>query len=160
MMHTSFDTLEATKIFISSGMKPEIAESVAQVISASRKTDLNQLASKTDLMEVDNKIEKHASDSENRLENKIGAIQTELLKTENRIDSKIAAVQTELLKVEGRLEAKISSVDSRLSIETERMLGAIEKSRNDTVRWLIATIVTIVGAMSGVMAVLLKLFIH
>ncbi|MDF3047703.1 MAG: hypothetical protein K0R73_821 [Candidatus Midichloriaceae bacterium] len=156
-------------------MKPEIAESVAQVISASRKSDFSQLASKVDLIEVDSKIEKHTSDSENRLDNKITAVQTELLKTENRLDSKISDVASRLeakisgvesrldakiSEVESKLEAKISGVESRLDAKIgavdSRLAIEIEKSKNEILKWVVGMNI----ATISILMAFFKLFVR
>jgi peptidoglycan hydrolase CwlO-like protein len=85
-MHHSFDTHSAVKRFILSGLKEEQAEAIVQTIYESRDYDLSNLATKTDLIEtekkLDDKISKLAIDIAN-VRGEIAQVRTEIEKGKN-----------------------------------------------------------------------------
>jgi peptidoglycan hydrolase CwlO-like protein len=106
-MYHSFDTLDAAKSFIASGMQIELAETVAKAISASRDTDLSHLATKADLMEVKSEIL--------GLKSEINEVRSEI----NEVRSEINKVRSEITEVRSELLVKIA------------------ESKNEILRWVI-----------------------
>jgi hypothetical protein len=60
-MHHFFDTHSAVKRFILSGLKEEQAEAIVQTIYESRDYDLSNLATKTDLIITEKKLDDRIS---------------------------------------------------------------------------------------------------
>jgi hypothetical protein len=130
-MHHSFDTHSAVKRFILSGLKEEQAEAIVQTISESREYDLSNLATKTDLI-----------GTEKKLDDKITGV-------EQRLDARITAV-------EQKLDAKFSE----LTIDIANVRIEIEKSKNETLKWFIGIAITLVGTMTGIMTLLFRYFLQ
>ncbi len=96
-MYHSFDTLDAAKSFIASGMQIELAETVAKAISASRDTDLSHLATKADLMEVKSEILGLKSEI-NEVRSEINKVRSEITEVRSELLVKIAESKNEILR--------------------------------------------------------------
>ncbi|MCE2991757.1 MAG: CCDC90 family protein [Candidatus Jidaibacter sp.] len=132
-MYHSFDTLDAAKSFIASGMQIELAETVAKAISASRDTDLSHLATKADLMEVKSEIL--------GLKSEINEVRSEI----NEVRSEINEVRSEINKV----RSEITEVRSELLVK-------IAESKNEILRWVIGMNIATVSLLMA----FFKFFIH
>jgi hypothetical protein len=79
-MYRSFDALDIAKSFITSVMQAELAETVAKAISISHDTNLRNLATKADLLESENKLENKIAAVDSRLTIEIEKSKNEILK--------------------------------------------------------------------------------
>ena len=59
------------------------------------------------------------------------------------------ATKLDLMELENRFSKKIADVENRLSEKIAKTDIAIEKSKNETIKWLIASIVTICSTIIG-----------
>ncbi|MDF3048235.1 MAG: putative phage protein [Candidatus Midichloriaceae bacterium] len=137
-MHHSFDTHSAVKRFILSGLKEEQAEAIVQAISESRDYDLSNLATKTDLIGTEKKLDDRITGVEQRLDAKITAV-------EQKLDAKFSELSIDIANVR---------------IEIVQVRGEIEKSKNETLKWFIGIAIILVGTMTGIMTLLFRYFLQ
>lgn len=132
MMNYEFDRHSIIKKLIAVGITEAQAEELANAIAEGRKHDLNNLATKMDVLETKAELKQEIAAAEIRLSEKVAEIDKSL--------------SEKVVEIDKKLSEKITEVDKRL-------FERIEQAKNTMILWYISIAI----AMTGIIISALKL---
>ena len=132
MHHHTFDTYMIVKRFTQAGILEAQAHEIVNAIVESRNYDLSNLATKSDIAE----LEKQIVSVKAELKSDIAEVKTEI--AEVRIE--IAEVRTEIAEVKAELKSDM------------------ERNKNETLKWVFGIQLTMTIAIASTMIACFKLF--
>ena len=151
MNYKPFDTHKYIKSLQETGFNEQQAEVLVKSLLESKDFDLSFLATREQIVQLDNKIDYYRKDTKREIENLRKDIKAEInglrKDTKLEIDSLRKDTKTEIDSLRKDTKAEIDFLRKDQEIGFGKLTTEISKSKNETLKWFIGMFVILVIAI-------------